>query len=144
MKGRMRVGTGASSVLMIVIILTLTAFAVLSFVSARSDYRIAMQSLETNQKYYQAERTVQSLLSDIDAVLQTSSSDTKMRNILALDGSITQLSENTVTFSEPAGENREIVVILKIANQGRYQIMLYEFINTETWEIDNNMNLWQE
>lgn len=144
MKGRMRVGTGASSVLMIVIILTLTAFAVLSFVSARSDYRIAMQSLETNQKYYQAERTVQSLLSDIDAVLQTSSSDTKMRNVLALDGSITQLSENTVTFSEPAGENREIVVILKIANQGRYQIMLYEFINTETWEIDNNMNLWQE
>lgn len=144
MKGRMRVGTGASSVLMIVIILTLTAFAVLSFVSARSDYRIAMQSLETNQKYYQAERTVQSLLSDIDAVLQTSSSDTKMRNILALDGSITQLSENTVTFSEPAGENREIVVILKIANQGTYQIMLYEFINTETWEIDNNMNLWQE
>lgn len=144
MKGRMRVGTGASSVLMIVIILTLTAFAVLSFVSARSDYRIAMQSLETNQKYYQAERTVQSLLSDIDAVLQTSSSDTKMRNILALDGSITQLSENTVTFSEPAGENREIVVILKIANQGRYQIMLYEFINTETWEIDNNVNLWQE
>ncbi len=144
MKGRMRVGTGASSVLMIVIILTLTAFAVLSFVSARSDYRIAMQSLETNQKYYQAERTVQSLLSDIDAVLQTSSSDTKMRNVLALDGSITQLSENTVTFSEPAGENREIVVILKIANQGTYQIMLYEFINTETWEIDNNMNLWQE
>ena len=144
MKGRMRVGTGASSVLMIVIILTLTAFAVLSFVSARSDYRIAIQSLETNQKYYQAERTVQSLLSDIDAVLQTSSSDTKMRNVLALDGSITQLSENTVTFSEPAGENREIVVILKIANQGTYQIMLYEFINTETWEIDNNMNLWQE
>ena len=144
MKGRMRVGTGASSVLMIIMILTLTAFAVLSFVSARSDYRIAMQSLETNQKYYQAERTVQSLLSDIDAVLQTSSSDTKMRNVLALDGSITQLSENTVTFSEPAGENREIVVILKIANQGTYQIMLYEFINTETWEIDNNMNLWQE
>ncbi len=144
MKGRMRVGTGASSVLMIIMILTLTAFAVLSFVSSRSDYRIAMKSLETNQKYYQAEGTVQSLLSDIDAVLQTASAGTRIQRVLAIDSSITQLSDNTVTFSEPAGENREIVVILKLGNQGTYQIMLYEFVNTETWEIDNNMNLWQE
>lgn len=144
MKSKLRIGTGASSILMIVITLTLTAFAVLSFVSARSDYRTAQESLRTNEAYYAAEGNVQTLLSEIDGIVQSVSADSSMQQIIALDGSMQQLSQNTVTFSVPVSENREIVVILQITDSSGYRVLLHEFVNTEIWQIDNSLNLWQE
>ena len=144
MRDKLRIGTGASSILMIVITLTLTAFAVLSFITSRSDYRTAAQALETNKNYYAAEGNVQQTLANIDAIMKTSSGGTKINQILGLDDSMTLLSDTVVTFTEPVSENREIVVILDIGSGNDYEILLHEFVNTQTWEIDNSMNLWQE
>lgn len=45
---------GASSILVIFIILSMVTFAVLSYVAARSDYKLSQDVAERNTKYYRA------------------------------------------------------------------------------------------
>ena len=70
---------GASSVLMIFIVLCLTAFGVLSLVSARSDLRLTNRALTAAEEYYAADARTEALLSAVDQKL------TAARTALALE-----------------------------------------------------------
>jgi hypothetical protein len=62
-------GVGGSSILMIFVILCLTTFGILSFVTANADYKISNKNAETVQNYYKAYAFSQAKLQQIDSAL---------------------------------------------------------------------------
>ena len=68
-KGEFRVSTGLPSMLMIFVILCLTVFAVLSYVTANADYRLTGKTLDSVSAYYEADAKAQRVVADIDQTL---------------------------------------------------------------------------
>ena len=60
---------GFSSILIVFLILCLVTFAVLSFMTARSDYTLSEKLAEKNTQYYEANNTAQLLLAQVDEEL---------------------------------------------------------------------------
>lgn len=52
-------GMGASSILMIFVVLALTTFGILSFLSARADLRLTERAADHTVAYYKADRAVE-------------------------------------------------------------------------------------
>ena len=67
--GMYRVGTGATSLMMILVILCLTALSVISFSSARSELSVARRAAEVNAQVYEAMDQGYDLVADLDAAL---------------------------------------------------------------------------
>ncbi len=55
MKRQWGIGVGAASILIIFVLLCLTTFATLSFVSARADLRLSQRAADTTAAYYEAD-----------------------------------------------------------------------------------------
>lgn len=68
-KGDFKMSVGIPSLLMIFVVLCLTTFAVLSFVSARADLNVSDQTVQTAQGYYAADHAAQQALARLDKEL---------------------------------------------------------------------------
>lgn len=68
-KERFHLNIGAISILMIFVVLCLTTFAVLSFVTANADKKISTKNAKSVENYYKASARVESTLSQIDTEL---------------------------------------------------------------------------
>ena len=81
-KSRFFPGVGASSILMIFVVLCLTTFGVLSYVTANADRKISTKNAESVENYYKAYTQVQSKLQQIDSALLTAQTkiDTSVYN----------------------------------------------------------------
>ena len=68
-RGGFRVSVGISSLLMIFIVLALTTFSVLGYVTANSDYKLAEKTANGVTSYYQADATAERFLASVDRKL---------------------------------------------------------------------------
>ena len=64
-----RIGPGASTVLMILLVLCLTMLGVLSLAAARSDSAITQRAVQAETAYYQAQTAAAEALAELDAAL---------------------------------------------------------------------------
>lgn len=76
-KGNFQFSVGGASILMIFVVLCLTAFGILSYVTANADSRISAKNAEAVQNYYNADAKIQEGLKQIDAALLMAKSDAK-------------------------------------------------------------------
>ena len=156
---------GASSVLMIFIVLCLTAFGVLSLVSARSDLRLTNRALTAAEEYYAADARTEALLSAVDQKL------TAARTALALEldrgtvapeeadaryASLFQeslaemeavtLLDDRLLLKVPAGKDREIQTLLELLplnEQSRYRVISRQLCSTQGEDLgDDGLNVW--
>ena len=67
--GVYRIGTGATSLMMILVILCLTALSVISYTSARSELAVARRTAEVNSQVYAAMDRGYDLVAALDAAL---------------------------------------------------------------------------
>ena len=68
-KTEYRVGVGASSILMILVVLSLTALSLLSLSSARNNQALSDRNLSMTVQYYEAAAAAQRKLAAMDAIL---------------------------------------------------------------------------
>ena len=68
-KGGFKVSTGVSSLLMIFVVLALTTFSVLGFVTANSDYKLAVKTAQGVTQYYDADMDAETFLAMMDQEL---------------------------------------------------------------------------
>lgn len=66
-KAEYRMGTGATSMLMIFIVLCLTTLSILSYSTAKSDLAMTKRSLMMVETYYEAANRAQQIIAEIDA-----------------------------------------------------------------------------
>ena len=89
-KGNFHLGVGASSILMIFVVLCLTTFGILSYVTANADNKISTKNAETVENYYAATAIAEQKLQKIDEALLSAREDAAKASVgIAL----TQLKE---------------------------------------------------
>lgn len=115
-KGEYRIGTGASSILMILVVLSLTALALLSFTSARNNAALSKRNLEMTVAYYNAAAEVQRTIAGMDEILMEQESPyadppvwrALLSDCLGTDGTLAD--DMTFTLQTDAGASRTLVV----------------------------------
>ena len=75
--GNFQFSVGGASILMIFVILCLTTFGILSYVTANADARISERNAEAVRNYYKANRQVQTKLGEVDGALAAAESDAR-------------------------------------------------------------------
>lgn len=156
MNKRMNPGVGAASILMIFVILCVTVFGILSFSSARSDWKLTQKNAESIQKYYAADAKAQELLRELD---------TRMIQLTLEHPSIDattlakELSKNPLRFialeetdtperlaaTIPMGELQEIQLEVELSSSPpHYRVVRYQLTPSAEWSGDNQpLPVWQ-
>ena len=154
---------GASSLLVIFLILCLVTFAILTLTSAKSDADFAAKLAHHKMNYYAACNTAESTLDKIDAVLadawQLSDTDTAAvfteietqltaldsREQLQLSMDFTQ-SEPTVSYAVAIDDKQNLCVTLTLTaapakGEAYYRISQWQVQSSGEWKGDQTLNL---
>ena len=148
-------GVGTSSILLIFVLLCMITFAVLSLVSARSDYRLSQKNAEHTRDYYEAENKANDILLTIDQCLEeqyTLYGNTEeylqhVKSALENTEGILFSSERVMEYQVPAGEKQALHVALLLHEDLKtgdcyYQIKSWKLINTETWQPEETLPVY--
>ena len=154
---------GASSLLVIFLILCLVTFAILTLTSAKSDADFAEKLAHHKMNYYAACNTAESTLDKIDAVLadawQLSDTDTAAvfteieTQLTALDSreqlqfsmDFTQ-SEPTISYAVAIDDKQNLCVTLTLTaapakGEAYYRISQWQVQSSGEWKGDQTLNL---
>ena len=153
---------GASSILMIFVVLCLTAFGILSFATAGSYRALAEKHAESIRAYYAADAQAQELLGRIDEKLYGASSalpdDPKQAasELSALLGrdfpAKTEVAGTSggedalrISFQIPVNEFQQLEVSMEPQRgEKRYRILRYQLVAVKEWEDgDQHLDVWQ-
>lgn len=146
-KNVFKIGSGASSILMIVITLVLTTFAVLSLASAQADMKLTEKAQSMTTQYYNAENEVQELYAQIDEVLAGGFSREYRNSVLrSLNDTLSIGPGNVVEFSVPVNGQQQIAVRLQInmTNGKRYDVISQKLVNTGNWNPEIDVDTWKQ
>lgn len=154
---------GASSLLVIFLILCLVTFAILTLTSAKSDADFAEKLAHHKMNYYTACNTAESTLDGIDAILadawQLSDTDTAAvfteietqltaldsREQLQLSMDFTQ-SEPTISYAAAIDDKQNLCVTLTLTaapakGEAYYRISQWQVQSSGEWKGDQTLNL---
>lgn len=152
---------GASSLLVIFLILCLVTFAILTLTSAKSDADFAEKLAHHKTNYYAACNTAESTLDEIDAVLadawqlsdtaavfteiETQLTALDSREQLQLSMDFTQ-SEPTVSYAVAIDDKQNLCVTLTLAaapakGEAYYRISQWQVQSSGEWNGDQTLNL---
>ena len=126
-----RSGVGASSILLIIVVLCLTSFSVLTLLSAKVDLSLTQRTVETVSAYYQLDGAAQRRISEIDAALLAGGDPSGWADV-TIEADQPQL----ISFTVSGTDGRALSVTLRLtgATEGpRYVITAYRLVNTEGW-----------
>ncbi|MBE5948704.1 MAG: hypothetical protein E7261_06710 [Lachnospiraceae bacterium] len=136
MKKKFSIGTGVPSILMIFVVLALTTFAVLSFTSARADYKLTEKNCKYIMDYYNADKEAQTIIASLDAIIAEKNSASANYDlagkVVALGKDISIETDNDgkllLKYKVPVNEKQYLNVWLKVNEAGsknRYSITKY-------------------
>lgn len=143
-----RVGVGASTILMIFVVLTLTTLGVLAFASARADLVLTQRRQAQVEAYYAAAADAQALIAKVDAALLRAGTadDAQGRReaLTAIDPRIRMEADDIVAITLEATPSQELRVRIRLepAEGGeRYTLLSHQLVNTASWEPETGVEL---
>ena len=151
-KSEYRVGIGASSILMILVVLALTALALLSYNSARSTETLTQRNRAMTVAYYQATATAQRKLASMDQLLllhRGEELDADGWQRIFTDQNLNEISVNDMdgvicfAFTIDAEYERELMVegTLTPADETRYTLTRHEMVSQVSDATDSTLTL---
>lgn len=101
-------GIGAISLAVILIVLTMTCFSILTFVSADSEYKLSEKAATAAENYYQADAEANERIAEIGKKRK----DKNFRDFLSKKGYNVTISQNQyiITFHVPVDEMKKLRV----------------------------------
>ena len=128
MRSSGRIGPGASTILMILVVLVMTMLGVLSLFSARSDMEMSERTFAASQEYYAAQTDFGLWLQETDQILtnlrMASGGDAEAYAQLVFDQFGVGVGE-TLAYRAPVGETRFFcadIELLPLTNAARCAI----------------------
>ena len=117
-KRKVALGPGAASLILIVVVLSLCMMAMLTQISARSDYNLCTRSAEMVQRVYELNAQSEQKLAELDAVLVAARKDAGDMNayLEKVEASLPEgmtLEEDTIQWTEPL-DNRNLECIVRL------------------------------
>ena len=128
-EGKQFTGMGASSILMIFVVLCLTTFAILSFVTSYADLRLSRRSQEAAEKFYAADARTDEILAEIDAIMIGNQSEAAMKEIVEIESA----DGRQIVISVPIEENQSLRTVLKVS-KASYEVVSRQKVTVIAWE----------
>ncbi len=139
-------GAGISSLLMLFVILCLTVFGVLAYMTARADNRLSARAAETVTAYYQADSAAEELLARTDEALFSLSGDPEeLRAALETLGYTTEKTDGILTaaYILPVDETRQYRLELVFdQTDGTYRVAERRTEETAVWD-GEELDVWE-
>ena len=138
---------GSSSILVTFVLLCLVTFAALSFVSARADHKLSVQTAARISKYYEADSTAEIQLANISSLLSKYALDKSeseyfagLENLFSDNELYTIFSDDTDSFIHyqvESTDSQAINVTIKVLypdnnNGNTFEIIEWENVSTFT------------
>lgn len=130
-----RMGIGASSILLILVIVSLTLFASLSLIQARADAALTKKTAVSTAAYYEADARAQQTIALLDDALKEGVSPENIEGVLLQE-------DQTAAFAIEASDGHVLRVIVDISF-GRSIIQSYRYESAEGWAQESAGTLWQ-
>lgn len=130
-----RMGVGASSILLILVIVSLTLFASLSLIQARADASLTKKTAVSAAAYYEADARAQQTLAALDDALKQGVSPETVEGVQLV-------ADNTAAFSVIATDGHELRVIADVSS-GRCAVLSYRYESAEGWAQESTGTVWQ-
>lgn len=99
------INVGASSIILILLVLSLSIFAALSIKASNNEYKLALKTAQSVQEYYEA--------------------DAKALGLLGKEGAV----DGTIFYEVPVNENSSIQVSATVDLDGSYTIQKWKLVN---------------
>lgn len=136
-KERTPFGTGISSLLMLFVILCLTVFGVLAYMTARADNRLTQRSAEAVRAYYAADARAEEILAQVDAA----SAETLPTVLAGAGFSVEQDGEKVIADLEIPIEGTRIYRLRLVFADGTREVAIRRAEETAVWE-DELLDVW--
>lgn len=138
------INIGSASIIMVFSVLCLTVFAVLTLITANSEYELAVRASDGVKNYYAADVLASKKLAALKEAIAGSngSVDPIFKGAAELDIKAVDTSEGIVFYySEKVDENQDLVVQLTYAG-GELKIMQWKLVNNREWNLDDTIKFW--
>ena len=130
-----RMGVGASSILLILVVVSLTLFASLSLIQARADATLTQKTAASIRTFYEADAKAQQTIAALDDALMQGAAPESVEGVaLQADGNY--------GFLVTASDGHTLRVSLDLSG-GRCQILSYRYENEQDWAQQGAGTLWQ-
>ncbi len=138
---------GASSLLVIIVVVSLVCFAALSITSASADLRLSQKLADRTSTYYtacnEAQDTLKSLSVSFSSIYEDSASEDEYMQIIEESLSV------SLTFSYPMNENQILQVSVsplypEDASGDFLQVTSWQVVNITSPELDESLPVFQK
>lgn len=129
-----RVGTGASLMLMIVVVLMLAVLGMLAFSSAQAGRRQIDRNVRSVTAYYEADARAERALAQLDALGEEAA------DVLAADGIALAREGDAWTYAVRVDDQRELRVRARLTESG-VQVESWQVVRTDDWSPDGSLQL---
>lgn len=120
-------GTGAAALAVILIVLTMSCFAVLTFLSSDSEYQMSRKSQAAVDSYYQTDAEASEIMEDISISLKKEN----FRDFISKKGYnvTTDHGDYIVSFQVPAENSQVLHVKAVFSSTGKAEILQWQMQN---------------
>ena len=130
-----RMGVGASSILLILVVVSLTMFASLALLQARSDATLTDKTAESVNAYYDADARAQQMLSALDDAL-------KLGNVPESVEGVAKQADGSYGFYADSYDGHSLYVVVDISG-GSCKVLNYRYESSADWTNQSTGTLWQ-
>lgn len=115
-KFQFKISTGITSILMIFVVLSLTAFGVLSYTSADADLKLSRKNSQNIEKFYEADSSCQRAIAMLDGIMNK-------ENEVIIENVCRELEKeiDSCTYSE---EQKELVLIKNLNEKQSLEVVI--------------------
>lgn len=130
------INIGSASIIMVFSVLCLTVFAVLSLITANSEYKLAVKSTDVIRNYYAADTAATEKLAVISEASDAQSKAEELGIDCENDGGALLLS-----FEEKVTDTQALSVKVTYG-AGAFSVNEWKLISTDEWDADAGFDLW--
>ncbi len=128
-------GVGTSSILLILVVVSLTMFASLALIQARSDAALTQKTAVSTKAYYDADTRAQSMLISLDDALKQGSAPDSIEGVM-------KQADGSYAFAVDSSDGHALNVVVCVTGK-RCEILSYRYENTQDWTEQSTGTLWQ-
>jgi hypothetical protein len=128
-------GVGASSILLILVVVSLTLFASLALIQARSDASLTDKTAVSVGAFYGADTRAQQVIAKIDDALKQGLSPDSVEGV-------SRQADGSYAFSVDSGDGHALNVSLN-TDEGTCKVENYRYESAGEWISQNTGMLWQ-
>lgn len=145
---RNKVSIGASSLILIFIVLCMATFGLLSLSSAQGDLKLARRNADAVKGYYEADNKGQQWLKGVDEVLMEEMGKGQDSTQCSLEikdrlGDLYDRETGLISTDIPMDRGRSLrIELVLMCGEKRYEVKSWYVYNSEEYEIDTSMPVW--